>query len=234
MNINVFLLFLSFVFLHIERESGGYIKLGIRRNGLKVYLSFFLWWSSCGEYFLFYGLKDFMLFLILAWRTWLLRVRDIFLSSSTRSTGFGSVCHEPCPKTNFSYYLFPLTGRSPHFRFGVPANHLASLFFPLARRSVRATICHPRIPFFIHQVAKYKHLFLTVILWRFATVNSNTRIVVILFLSSQWDITWNLPEVVGTVEEVHCSRRRLLRRGVEFHVCTINKSAHTKKVWKLI
>ena len=25
-----------------------------------------------------------------------------------------------------------------------------------------------------------------------------------------------------------------LRRGLEFHVCTINKSAHTKNVWKLI
>ena len=44
---------------------------------------------------------------------------------------------------------------------------------------------------------------------------------------------WGLAEVVGTVQ-VHCSRRRLLRRGQEFHVCTINKSAHTKKVWKLI
>ena len=41
------------------------------------------------------------------------------------------------------------------------------------------------------------------------------------------------PEVVGMVQ-VHCSQRRLLRRGLEFHVCTINKSAHTKKVWKLI
>ena len=28
--------------------------------------------------------------------------------------------------------------------------------------------------------------------------------------------------------------RRLLRRGLEFHVYTINKSAHSKKVWKLI
>ena len=27
---------------------------------------------------------------------------------------------------------------------------------------------------------------------------------------------------------------RLLRRGLEFHVCTINKSVHTKKVWKPI
>ena len=46
-------------------------------------------------------------------------------------------------------------------------------------------------------------------------------------------LPWGLPEVVGTVQ-VHCSRRSLLRRGLEFHECTINKSAHTKKVWKLI
>ena len=39
---------------------------------------------------------------------------------------------------------------------------------------------------------------------------------------------------VGTVQQVHCGQRRLLRRGLEFYVCTINKSAHTKKVWKLI
>ena len=37
-----------------------------------------------------------------------------------------------------------------------------------------------------------------------------------------------LPEVVRTVQE-HCHRKNLLRRGLEFHVCTINKSAHTKK-----
>ena len=37
-----------------------------------------------------------------------------------------------------------------------------------------------------------------------------------------------LPEVVGTVH-VHCSRGRLLRRVLEFHMCTINTSAHTKK-----
>ena len=40
---------------------------------------------------------------------------------------------------------------------------------------------------------------------------------------------WGLPEVVGMVQQVHCSRRRLLQRGLEFHVCTINKSAHVKK-----
>ena len=37
-----------------------------------------------------------------------------------------------------------------------------------------------------------------------------------------------------TVQQVHCIRRRLLRRGLEFHVCSINKSTPTKKVWKLI
>ena len=36
------------------------------------------------------------------------------------------------------------------------------------------------------------------------------------------------------VQQVHCNRRRLLGRGLKFHACTINKIAHTKKVWKLI
>ena len=47
-------------------------------------------------------------------------------------------------------------------------------------------------------------------------------------------LPWDLADVVGTVQQVHCSRKRLLRMGLEFHVCTINKSAHSKKVWKLI
>ena len=36
-------------------------------------------------------------------------------------------------------------------------------------------------------------------------------------------------EVVGTVQQVHCSWRRFLRWGLEVHVYTINKSVHTKK-----
>ena len=43
-------------------------------------------------------------------------------------------------------------------------------------------------------------------------------------------IQWGLPEVVGTVKQVHCNWGRLIRRVLEFRVCTINKSAHTKKV----
>ena len=45
---------------------------------------------------------------------------------------------------------------------------------------------------------------------------------------------WGFLDVVGTVQQVHCSWRRLLRRELEFHVCTINKSAHSENVWKLI
>ena len=49
-----------------------------------------------------------------------------------------------------------------------------------------------------------------------------------------------------THEDFHEALQKLLERykciaaggdyfeGLEFHVCTINKSAHTKKVWKLI
>ena len=41
-------------------------------------------------------------------------------------------------------------------------------------------------------------------------------------------------EVVGMVQQVHCSRKGSLRRGLEFHVCTINKSAHKKKSGNLL
>ena len=39
-------------------------------------------------------------------------------------------------------------------------------------------------------------------------------------------LPWGLPEVDGTVQQVHCIWGRLLRRGLEFHVCTINKRAN--------
>ena len=106
MNINVFLLFLSFVFLQIERERGGVYKIGYKEK-----------WSQ--SLFIFFSLMEFL------WRIFpLLRANRLyaifntglknlapscprfFLSSSTRSTGFGSVCHEPCPTTNFFFSYF--------------------------------------------------------------------------------------------------------------------------------
>ena len=121
--------FLSFlVFLQLERErkrEREYIYLGIRRNSLKVYLSY---------------LDGFL------WRIFLL-LRALLLPGVL---GFSSVRHEPCPTTNFSYCLFPLIGKSPHFRFRVPANHLASLFFlPVSGDP--------------SEVTKYKHLLVSTV-----------------------------------------------------------------------
>ena len=46
---------------------------------------------------------------------------------------------------------------------------------------------------------------------------------------TQGELPRGIREVVGTVQQVHWSRRRLLLKGLEFHVCNINKNAHTKK-----
>ena len=70
---------------------------------------------------------------------------------------------------------------------------------------------------FMRQIRRWKRL------WRRSLTRSHMR-----------GLPLGLPEVFWTVQQVHWSRRRLLRRGLKFHVCTINKSSHTKKVWKLI
>ena len=174
-----------------EREREWYIKFGIRRNSPKVtYLIFRR--GSTRESFFFYGLIDFRLFLTLAWRKWLLRVSQIFFRLlHPEYLAIGSVFYEPCQTTDFFSFVFPLTGGSPHFRFRVPANRLASTFLPpWSGDFVRATRCHPSQVTEYRQVAPIYHHALTVILWGLATVNSNERIAVIPLPSSQWDITW--------------------------------------------
>ena len=53
----------------------------------------------------------------------------------------------------------------------------------------------------------------------------------VIDMLTQEDFHGGLPEVVGMVQQVHGSRRRLLRRGLAFHGFTINKSSHMKKVY---
>ena len=138
MNINVFLLFFSFVFLQIEREREGVYKIWYKEKQSQGYLSYF--------------------FDVVPWRIFLLlranRLYAIFntglknLGPScpryffvffTRSSGFWSVCHEPCPITNF--FLF-------YFRWleGVPTSVLGSqpIVWLLASRV--------RLPEWVHQV----------------------------------------------------------------------------------
>ena len=116
------------------RERGWYIKFGYKGEIVPKLLILFFWRGSTGESFFFHGLIDFMLFLTLAWRTWVPRVQDMFLSSSPGVMAMGlSACYEPCQKTDFSsrFFFVGETGRRCHFRFRVPANHLASLSFSL-------------------------------------------------------------------------------------------------------
>ena len=55
-------------------------------------------------------------------------------------------------------------------------------------------------------------------LWWRSLIHSHTR-----------GLPWGLPEVVGMIQ-VHCSRMRLLWRGLKFHVCTINKCPYKKSL----
>ena len=123
-------LFLTFVFLQIKRErESGMQSLGIKENGPKVtYLIFRR--GSTGKSFFFHGLLDFVLFLILAWRTQVPHVSVFFcLPPGVKWLWF--VCPLPTLLKNcLSSYLLPLRGRGPHFRFEVPANHLASISLP--------------------------------------------------------------------------------------------------------
>ena len=142
-NINVFSWLLSFFKL---RESGKR-NLGIKENGPKVtYLIFRR--GSTGESFFFHGLIDFVLFFLhLLEEPGVLRVSVILLSSTRSKMAMVSLpVTDPAQKL-ISYYSLPLRGRGPHFRFEVPANHLASLFSP----SVSGNL---------GEVIKYQHLFI--------------------------------------------------------------------------
>ena len=56
---------------------------------------------------------------------------DIFLSSSPGVLGFWFCLLRTLPKNWFFFSFFSPTGKRCHFRFRVPANHLASLSFSL-------------------------------------------------------------------------------------------------------
>ena len=108
---------LWFFFKLWERERGGYIKLGIRRNSPKV--TYLIQMDSCGEYSFFYGLIDFILFLVLAWRYGFFLSEIFFVFFYPEYLAFGSVQHEPCPTTNFFIIYF-------RWREGVPTSVLGS------------------------------------------------------------------------------------------------------------
>ena len=130
MNITVFLLFFSFVFssnFERERERERVYKIGYKEKQSQSYLSYFdgfLW-----RIFLLLRADRLYLILSTGLKKWLLRVRYIFLSPSTRSPWLYFRPQRTLSNNWFYLFFFPLTGRRYHFRFRVPANHLASTFF---------------------------------------------------------------------------------------------------------
>ena len=126
-NINVFSWLLVFFKLR-EREREWYTKFGYKGQIAQNYLIFRR--GSTGESFFFHGLIDFIhFFFTLAWRTWgpsCLRYSFVF----NPEYWLWFVCPlRTLLKNCFLTIYFRWRGE-PHFRFGVPANHLASLSLP--------------------------------------------------------------------------------------------------------
>ena len=126
MNMNIFSWLLSFFKLR-ERESGKQ-NLGVKEKCPKVtYLifdgvpleNFFLSRATRLCTVFNTGLKDLGSFVS----------QLIFLSLARSKMAMARLPRALLKKLLFCA-LLPLRGREPHFRFGVPANHLASLSFP--------------------------------------------------------------------------------------------------------
>ena len=120
MNTNVFLLFLSFVFSlssNWKRERERVYKIGHKEKQSQSYLSYLM--DSCGESFFFYGLTDFILFLVPAWRNGSFVSEIFFCLLLPGVLGFSSVRHEPCSTTTFLIIYF-------RWREGVPTSVLGS------------------------------------------------------------------------------------------------------------
>ena len=112
-----------------ERESG-IQNLGIKEKWPQSYLSYFSTGFHWRIFLLSRANRLYSIFLHWLEEPGVPRVSDILLSS-TRSKWPWVCLPRALLKNWLSYYLLSLRGRSPHFRFGVQANHLASLFSSL-------------------------------------------------------------------------------------------------------
>ena len=153
---------------------------------------------------------------------------DIFSSSSPGVLGFWFCLLRTMSKNCFLTIYF-------RWREGVPTSVLGSqpiiwLLSPSPWPGDPFWLLYvTQVPFFFHQVTQYKHLFfhsdlglllwgwptffhvLTAILWRLATVNSNGRIVLILFLSSQWDTTWQVVSQLSVIQFISSTAKKSFR-----------------------
>ena len=136
-------LFLALILLRIERESGKR-NLGIKEKCPQSYLSYFRR-GSTGESFFFYGLIDFVLFLVLAWGTRVSHV-SVNLLSSTRSKVAMVLLPAMNPAQKLNFFLFTSAeGKRAPLPFWGPSQSFGFSLFPLPMsgnlRSLSTNIC---------------------------------------------------------------------------------------------
>ena len=154
-----------------------------------------------------------MLFLTLAWRKWLLRVsQNFFVFFYSEYLAFGSVSYEPCPTANFLiFYLRWREGVPTSVSGSQPIVWLLPFSFPYQATRVRS----PSINICGSPLCDL-HSFLTVILWRLATVSSNTgnSINLISTVSAGHHVTFvNLPLFPGMLSQVSKQLQNIVRNA---------------------
>ena len=133
-------LFLAFILLRIERESGKR-NLGIKEKCPQSYFRR----GSTGESFFFHGLIDFVLFLVLAWGTRVSHV-SVNLLSSTRSKVAMVRLPAMNPAQKLNFFLFTSAeGKGAPLPFWGPSQSFGFSLFPLPMsgdlRSLSTNIC---------------------------------------------------------------------------------------------
>ena len=99
-------LFLTFVFLQVEREREWYTKFGYKGETSQSYLSYFSTGFHWRIFLLSRANRLYSIFLHWLEEPGVLCVSGILLSS-TRNTGYGSSArYEPCSKTHFLIIYF--------------------------------------------------------------------------------------------------------------------------------
>ena len=79
-------------------------------------------------------------------------------------------------------------------------------------------------------IYEYIYMYVHKFIYIYIYIYINLYIYIYIYTRGEFN---NFPDIFVQAFKI-VVERRLLQRGLEFHVCIINKSAYTKKVWKLI
>ena len=139
------------------------------------------------------------------------------------STGMIYIHWVPTGQTvNKEYYVDVLRAFRKRFRRNAPVLNPILVTDYLAKMGIKA-VPHPPCDFCLFPTLKG---------CRYETIEEMKEAVTkVIDMLTQEDFHRALSKLL---ERYNKCIAALLRRRLEFHVCTINKSAHTKKVWKLI